>query len=877
MDDIYEQLKIIDYSLICFLHKYKIIHKYINYILSISLNTIDDYNKLINKILCLYKQNVHNAVHNNISEFKTKLEKQKEQDKNINEIKEKLKKAVKLTKTNVKIKDDIQEEQKVPEIDPHLKIDLPYNIISLYKLRYYKNVFFKNYSTITKNDNYLNANEQRKNFLLKLKFSANVSKKNNNKTGSDIFQDDHKNMLRILNENTFYNESQKLKEILIINKYLNKAKYIINNMPQFLCTIIEEFELTESNFHEHMYLFILLAVNKWFKKIIGECERFISYNKGHAYKKNNETNEIYKKFNEYMNDILQRGAEQTVLFNEEKFFYCYPSNLNFNMNTSFLTYYFFYMNKSLFNFVRGIYSYSIRKGEKNQDAKKKNKLILLNDDKEDNSVYMKSDIYNYNLYNEYSEIDYLNNLCFYLNNEKIYPNIFLICNYLLQEETKNVMNIIYEIQRGSFDLLILQDISIVIQLVLIFLKNLKNVFKEEIKRGNYQLDYMDRNDNIEEINENDKKKKNTDKISIKEKDQDIDEKNEKYEKNEKKEQYEKNEKYEKNEQYEENDEYEDFRKCISTTILNYSYSNDYDELLIPLRLMFLNILKFIHITIKNENRKFICTFWQKDYINEDEEKIEKIHDNEIQEMNNIKIMSKENIEKERDSIIRNKEDEQTNILYNNNSYDFLTCLKYECNENNCYLFNQSKNKKIYQNGDDNQNNNKNKNQNQNQNIYPQIYNNENINHVINKRILCYDFYKAVVENLKKVKHDIENKNNRDMYTGILLKKSKYKIDNNNNNNKISNITTMKPKTSVTMKKRITQSTEIKGKISELKSAIKNDTNNVKSKNIIKDSEKNINSKVIKVKKNTTPIKMNLEKNKETFGKKLTKVKLSDKK
>lgn len=74
-------------------------------------------------------------------------------------------------------------------------------------------------------------------------------------------------MLRILNENTFYNESQKLKDILIINKYLNKAKYLIHNMPQFLCTIIEEFELTESNFHEHMYLFILLAINKWFKRV----------------------------------------------------------------------------------------------------------------------------------------------------------------------------------------------------------------------------------------------------------------------------------------------------------------------------------------------------------------------------------------------------------------------------------------------------------------------------------------------------------------------------------------------------------------------------------------------------------------------------------
>ncbi|SPJ10322.1 conserved Plasmodium protein, unknown function [Plasmodium sp. DRC-Itaito] len=855
MDDIYEQLKIIDYSLICFLNKYKIIHKYINYILSISLNTIDDYNKLINKILYLYKQNVYNAVHNNIREFKEKEEKQKEQDKNINEIKEKLKKAVKLTKTNVKIKEDHQEEQKTPEIDSNLKIDLPYNIISLYKLRYYKNLFFKNYSTITKNDNYLNANEQRKNFLLKLKCSANVSKKNN-KTGNDIFQDDHKNMLRILNENTFYNESQKLKDILIINKYLNKAKYLINNIPQFLCTIIEEFELTESNFHEHMYLFILLAVNKWFKRIIGECERFISYNKGHGYKKNNETNQIYKKFNEYMNDILQRGAEQTILFNEEKCFYCYPSNLNFNMNTSFLTYYFLYINENLFNFLRGIYSYTLRKGETNQDPKKKNKLILLNDDKED-SVYMKSDIYNYNLYNEYSEMDYLHNLCFYLNNEKIYPNIFLICNYLLQEETKNVMNIIYEIQRGAFKLFILQDISIVIQIVLIFLKNLKNIFKEEIKRENYQLDNMDRKDNIEEMHENDKKKKNSDKISIKSKEQEIDEKKEKKEKNE---EY---------EEYDEYDEYEDFRKCISTTNLNYSYSNDYDELLIPLRLMFLNILKFIHVTIKSENQKFICTFWQKDYISEHTEKMQKVHDTEIQEMNNIKIMNKENIQTDRDSIVLNKEDDQTNILYNNNFYD-LRCLKYECNENNCYVFNQRKNKNIYQNVEENQN----ENQNQNQNIYHQIYNKENINNVINKRILCYDFYKAVVENVQKVKHDIENRNNRDIYTGILLKKNKYKIDNDK---KTPNITTMKTKTNVPMKKSITQTTEPKGKISELKSAIKNNTDKVKSKNIIKVAEKNISSKVLNVKKNTSPTKINLDKNKETFAKKLTKVKVSDKK
>ncbi|SOV76518.1 conserved Plasmodium protein, unknown function [Plasmodium sp. gorilla clade G3] len=856
MDDIYEQLKIIDYSLICFLNKYKIIHKYINYILSISLNTIDDYNKLINKILCLYKQNVYNAVHNNISEFKKKEEKQKEQDKNINEIKEKLKKAVKLTKTNVKIKDDHQEEQKAPEIDPNLKIDLPYNIISLYKLRYYKNLFFKNYSTITKNDNYLNANEQRKNFLLKLKCSANVSRKNN-KTESDIFQDDHKNMLRILNENTFYNESQKLKDILIINKYLNKAKYLINNMPQFLCTIIEEFELTESNFHEHMYLFILLAVNKWFKRIIGECERFISYNKGHAYKKNNEINEIYKIFNEYMNDILQRGAEQTILFNEEKCFYCYPSNLNFNMNTSFLTYYFLYINKSLFNFLKGIYSYTLRKGETNQDPKNKNKLILLNDDKED-SVYMKSDIYNYNLYNEYNEIDYLNNLCFYLNNEKIYPNIFLICNYLLQEETRNVMNIIFEIQRGTFDLLILQDISIVIQIVLIFLKNLKNVFKEEIKKGNYQLDYMDRKDNIEEIHENDKKKKNSDKMFIKDKEKELDEKKEK------------NEDYEEHDEY---DEYDDFRKCISTTILNYSYSNDYDELLIPLRLMFLNILKFIHVIVKSEDRKFICTFWQKDCVSEHTEKIQKVYDTEIQEMNNIKIMNKENMQMDRDSNVLNKEDKQTNILYNNNSYD-LTCLKYECNENNCYLFNQRKNKKIYQNVDAKLEENQNNNQNKNKNIYHQVYNKENINHVINKRILCYDFYKAVVENLQKVKHDIENRNNRDIYTGILLKKSKYKIDNDK---KTPNITTMKTKTSVPIKKCITQRTDAKGKITELKSTIKNNTDKVQSKNIIKDSEKNINSKVLNVKKNTPSTKINSDKNKETFAKKLTKVKVSDKK
>ncbi|KOB86658.1 hypothetical protein PFDG_02438 [Plasmodium falciparum Dd2] len=822
--------------LICFLNKYKIIHKYINYILSISLNTIDDYNKLINKILCLYKQNVYNA------------------DKNINEIKEKLKKAVKLTKTNVKIKDDNQEEQKAPEIDPNLKINLPYNIISLYKLRYYKNLFFKNYSTITKNDNYLNANEQRKNFLLKLKCSANVSKRNNN-TGSDIFQDDYKNMLRILNENTFYNESQKLKDILIINKYLNKAKYLIHNMPQFLCTIIEEFELTESNFHEHMYLFILLAINKWFKRIIVECERFISYNKGHAYKKNTETNEIYKKFNEYMNDILQRGAEQTVLFNEEKCFYCYPSNLNFNMNTSFLTYYFLYINKSLFNFLGGIYSHTLRKGETNQDPnKKRNKLILLNDDKED-SVYMKSDIYNYNLYNEYSEMDYLNDLCFHLNNEKIYPNIFLICNYLLQEETINVMNIIYEIQRGAFDVLILQDISIVIQIVLFFLKNLKNVFKEEIKRGNYQLDYMDRKDNIEEIHENDKKKKNSDKMSIKEKEQ-------------------KNEKNEKNEEYDECDEcdeYEDFRKCISTTILNYSYSNDYDELLIPLRLMFLNILKFIHVTVKSEDRKFICTFWQKDCVSEHTETIQKVHDTELEEMNNIKIMNKENIQNDKDSIVLNKEDEQTNILYNNNSYD-LRCLKYECNENNCYVFNQRKNKKIYENIEENQN--KNKNQYQNKNIYHQIYNKENINLVINKRILCYDFYKAVVENVQKVKHDIENKNNRDIYTGILLKKSKYKIDNDK---KTPNITTMKPKNNAPIKKCITQRTEPKGKISESTSAIKNNTEKMQSKNIIKVPKKNINSKMINVKKNTPPTKINLDKSKETFAKKLTKVKVSDKK
>lgn len=112
-----------------------------------------------------------------------------------------------------------------------------------------------------------NANYQRKRFLEKLKLSA----KNRQTKKNDIFKDDYKNMQRILKENNFFKESNNLKDILIITKYLNKAKNIINNIPYFLYTIMEEFETSGSTFQENMYLFVLIALNMWLKKVCIFC------------------------------------------------------------------------------------------------------------------------------------------------------------------------------------------------------------------------------------------------------------------------------------------------------------------------------------------------------------------------------------------------------------------------------------------------------------------------------------------------------------------------------------------------------------------------------------------------------------------------------
>ncbi|CRG99485.1 conserved Plasmodium protein, unknown function [Plasmodium relictum] len=778
MEEIYENLKIIDYSLICFLNKYRIIHKYIKYLSDIFVNTIYEYNRLINKIILIYKQNIYNAFHNNFINFKENEEKQKEQDKNIIKIKENLKKASKLTKTNIIFKGDIEEDGKnTSEMSTHLKVDLPYNILALYKFRYYRNIFFKNYSTLKKNDNYLNANEQRQKFLNKLKLSAKVNDKEKGKKKSDIFKDDYKNMIRILNENYFFKESQKLKEILIINKYLNKAKNIVNNMPQFLYNIIEEFELTESEFQENMYLFILLALNKWIKKIIFECEHFISYSKLEVYKKKTEENEIYKKYNEYLNEILLRGVEQTIVFNEEKSFFLLPSNLNYNINTSFLTYYFFYINKNLFDFLEGFYNNSIKKtGGINNNEKLK--MILLYNRKEE-SIYMKNDIYNYNLRNEYNEIDNWNNLGFFIEYDYMYPNIFLICNYLLQDETKNIIDIIHKVQGNSYNLLVYQDISIIIQIILFLFKNLKIVFKKEIK-------------------EKDEKEENEEK---------------------------------------EDEEYEDLRKYISKTNLNHSYSNNYDKLLLPLRLMILNLLKFIHIITKSSNRSFICNFWQKLSINENIGEIDNMYRKEKQEI-------KENIKEKDEENINNKDI---------TSYDFIS-LKNHCNQNNCYLFNTKKKIK----GE-----------------FTACSYRIDINEAIYKRILCYDFYKIVSDHVKKVKFEIENRNNRDMYTGILLKKNKYKIENDQ---KIKNNSFIKGK-SMVMKKKIPQKLEAKYLINEKNSSIKKIMSKIDNKdNVSKDrqkitsnSEKNMNTIILKNKKDTKEIirntkytKVDLEEKNKTY-------------
>ncbi|SBT33688.1 conserved Plasmodium protein, unknown function [Plasmodium ovale wallikeri] len=708
MDELYEHLKIVDYSLICLLNKYRIIHKYTKHVLNIFVKINDEYNRLIHKVLSTYKQNIYNAVHNKFVELKRCEEKQKEQEKNIAEIKEKLKKAVKLTKSNIKFKSNEEdEERKVLEIDTNLKVGLPYNMVALYRLRHYRNSFLKKRSTIAKNDNYVNANEQRRKFLEKLKWSAKMSEVGK-KERSDIFGDGCKNMLRILKESHYFNESQKLKEILIINKYLNKAKNIINNIPHFLFTVIQEFELTESTFQENMYLFILLALNKWLKKIIAECERFVSYPKARGKKKVED--EEYRKFSEYLSDILQRGAEQTVTFNDEKYFFPVPRNMNFNINTSFLTYSLLYMDRNLFDFLRGFYSTPGEKREGKKELCIKEKMISLNIKREE-SIYMKSAIYNYNLRNESSEKDLLSSLRFTIEKEDVYPNIFLICNYLLQDETMKIIDEIYKIQRNSFDLIFCEDASIIVQIVLCLFGSLKGVFREEAEgQATKRCDDREeqRCDDREEQRCDDREEQRCD-------DTDGDS---------------------------ENGENGDLRKYLSRVIFKQNNATSYGIFLNPLRLMLLNVLKMTHVTAKSYNRRSICTFWQKLSINENAPSGNESHPNGHAHMENNKSNEGEN----NDKICNTGE----------NLYECIP-INSPCDEKNCYLFSERR---------------KTKEETKNFEMCKKA------SEAIQRRILCYDFHQAVQAHVKKVKLDIENRNNRDIYTGILLKKNKYKIDGN---------------------------------------------------------------------------------------------------
>ncbi|KEG01889.1 hypothetical protein YYE_03408 [Plasmodium vinckei vinckei] len=654
MDELYENLKIIDYSLICFVNKYKIIDKYVKHILDIFVKIIDEYNTLIHKIINAYKQNVYNSVHKSFLEFKKNEERLDKKNKEIDEIKNTLKKAVKLTKTSINFNDNNQDDQDVLEFNTNIKISYPYNTLALYKLRYYRNLFFKKYSTITKNDNYLNANYQRKRFLEKLKLSA----KNRQNKKNDIYKDDYKNRQRILKENHFFKESNNLKDILIISKYLNKAKSIISNIPYFLYTIMEEFEKSGSSYQENMHLFVLLALNMWIKKIIQECERFVSDPKSKGKKnKREKENEKFKVYKEYLNDMIQRGAEQTDAFNEDKVLFPYPSNMKFNVNTSFLTYHFLYINQNLFNFIKK--KEKIEKGKKKTQSKTNEKVIeKINYKEKDECAYMKNDIYNYNLYNEYVDLCNLTDLSFKIDNENIYPNIFLIKNYL-HEEAKNIIDIIYKLQNKYFNLMIYQDVSIIIQLILYILNNFKILSQKECQQ-NF-------------------------------------------------------------------DEYDSSKKYISNNIKS-NYLNMYSKILFPMRLTFLNILKFVHNTLKKHKWNYICTFWTK-------------------------------LEGSKSDVDTDGNETNKKCSSKNKHFNYLPLLLDECNENNCYHFNKKK-KKIFTII-----------------LNKKILAEEKIGEPVQKRMLCSDFYKTVNDNLKNVKIEIENKNNRDIYTGISLKKkNKYKID-----------------------------------------------------------------------------------------------------
>ncbi|ANQ07237.1 Uncharacterized protein PCOAH_00016440 [Plasmodium coatneyi] len=663
MDELYQHLKMMDYIIICLTNKYRIVHNYVQGVADVFAVTIDEYHKLIQKIISLYKESLYNSVHANLVQLKKDVERQRAHDKNLTEIKENLKRAIKLTKTGEFSAAVEAPEKKQIQMDTTLKIDPPYDTAALYKIRHYRNAFLKRYSTITKNDNYLNANEQRKRFLQKLKSSAKVTKDRNDQADG-IFKDEHKNMFRIVSENYIFQQSQQMKEILIVNKFLNKAKGIISDVPQFLCKIIDEFERTESVAQDNMYLFVLLALNKWIKKIVTQCERFVSLKKTKGYKKKTDSVEIHRKMSDYMNDILQRGAEQTMVFSEEKTLFPYPPNIHFNVNTSFLTYFFFYMNKNLFDFVEGVYSTSTRKKPGQNNKKKKVKLIKCYSATKESSLYMSSDMYSYQFCNEHEEEHHhLSNLTFRINREDIYPNIFLICNYLLLEETKKIITSIYQIQRGSFDLLLCYDASLIIQLIICLFSNLKGLFDwgtNNIPPTTTETTPPHRAE-------------------------------------------------------EEEPYYDDLRKCISETKINYVTSNSYVKCLGHIRLMLLNVLKILHTMIKGGDRSYVCTFWEKTHV----------------------PMGEDSYTHERDHLIP---------------------VKNVCTKKNCYFFREEKRADESKDG-----------------LTQQTE--EQTNKAIQRRVLCYDFYKFVIDHVKAVKLLMENRSNREEYTGILLKRNnRYNID-----------------------------------------------------------------------------------------------------
>ncbi|CAA9987547.1 conserved Plasmodium protein, unknown function [Plasmodium knowlesi strain H] len=699
MDELYQDLKMMDYIIICLTNKYRLVHSYIQGVADIFAVTIDEYHKLIQKIISLYKESLYNSVHANLSQLKEDVERQRAHDKNLMEIKENLKRAIKLTKTGEICTTVEAPEKRQIQMDTTLKIDPPYDTTALYKFRHYRNTFVKRYSTITKNENYLNANEQRKRFLRKLRSSAKVTKERNDRADG-IFKDEQKNMIRIVSENHIFQESHKLKEVLIVNKFLNKAKSIVNDVPQFLWKIIEEFERTESVAQENMYLFVLLALNKWLKKIVTECERFISLNRTKGYRKKTDSVEIHKKMSDYMNDILQRGAEQTMMFSEEKALFQYPPHINFNVNTSFLTYFFLYMDKHLFDFVEGFYSSSTRKKSTQNEKKKKVKLIKCYSATKESSLYMSSDMYSYQFRNEHEEdyekvhqyhrqhgehkqqqhhkerkteqshhILHLSNLMYRINQEDMYPNIFLICNYLLLGETKKIIELVYQMQRNSFDLLLCYDASVIIQLIICLFSNLKRLFAWGTCHAQPSTTTTTPPHMAEE----------------------------------------------------EEPYYDDLRKCISETKINYLSPNSYVKCLGHIRLMLLNVLKTLHTMTKEGDRNYVCTFWEKTHI----------------------PMGGEN---------QPREDSYTH------ERDQLIPIKNGCIKNNCYFFHEKKRTDVSMDG-----------------LTQQTE--EHTNRIIQRRILCYDFYKFVIDHVKTVKLLMENRSNREEYTGILIKRNnRYNID-----------------------------------------------------------------------------------------------------